>query len=138
MSTRLARFMALPGTDKAKLLEAAVAVVVARVLVAHSDLRHLSASTHWLGRWPFPIRGADGDPAPRLRWALTTIGPRVGATCLPQSLALHWLLARRGIRASVCIGVGAQGALFPAHAWVEIDGRPEPPDAGAGYERICV
>ncbi len=48
-------------------------------------------------------------------------------TCLPRSLALQRMLARRGIASELRIGVrkesnGAGG--IAAHAWVEVDGVP--------------
>ena len=46
------------------------------------------------------------------------------ATCLRQSLALWWLLKRRGIPAELRIGVRKDGAGLNAHAWVEFDGTP--------------
>ena len=44
------------------------------------------------------------------------------ATCLEESLALWWLLARQGIPSSVRIGTRKSGGQFEAHAWVECDG----------------
>jgi hypothetical protein len=53
------------------------------------------------------------------------------ANCLDQSLALWWLLGRRGIASSVRIGTRKTGGKFEAHAWVECDGvalnEPEEP-----------
>jgi hypothetical protein len=43
-------------------------------------------------------------------------------TCLEKSLALWWLLRRRGITSSVRIGARKAGAKFEAHAWVECEG----------------
>jgi hypothetical protein len=50
------------------------------------------------------------------------------ALCLEQSLALTWLLRRRGVRAELRVGV--QPRPFYAHAWVEVAGRAlnEPAD----------
>lgn len=50
------------------------------------------------------------------------------ALCLEQSLALTWLLRRRGVPAELRVGV--QPRPFYAHAWVEVDGRAlnEPSD----------
>ena len=45
------------------------------------------------------------------------------ATCLRQSLALWWLLRRRGIAAEVRIGVRKEEGELLAHAWVEHGGR---------------
>ncbi len=41
------------------------------------------------------------------------------ATCLRQSLALWWLLRRRGIPAELRIGVRKDDGDLKAHAWVE-------------------
>jgi Transglutaminase-like superfamily len=42
--------------------------------------------------------------------------------CLEQSLALWWLLKRRGIPADLRIGVRKNAGSFEAHAWVEANG----------------
>ena len=39
--------------------------------------------------------------------------------CLPQSLALWWLLRRQGIDTELRIGVRKDADRFEAHAWVE-------------------
>jgi hypothetical protein len=44
------------------------------------------------------------------------------ALCLEQSLALYWLLRRRGVSARLRVGV--HPAPFTAHAWIEYDGAP--------------
>jgi hypothetical protein len=49
--------------------------------------------------------------------------------CLVRSLVLTGLLARRGIRSSLVIGVRTDQD-FEAHAWVEYAGRPVLPDDG--------
>lgn len=56
--------------------------------------------------------------------AVHLLGPRSGATCLPQSLAAARLLARIDITAQVRIGVASlePGQPLNAHAWVEVDG----------------
>jgi hypothetical protein len=43
-------------------------------------------------------------------------------SCLEQSLALWYLLERRGISAQLRIGVRKNAGKFEAHAWVERDG----------------
>lgn len=45
------------------------------------------------------------------------------ATCLRRSLALWWLLRRRGIPADLRIGVRKDGGELQAHAWVEHNGQ---------------
>ena len=59
----------------------------------------------------------------------------VSSSCLMQSLVLCGLLARRGVRSSVVIGV-RPGDDFGAHAWVELGGRPLLPAHEAEYERL--
>lgn len=45
------------------------------------------------------------------------------ATCLRQSLALWWLLRRRGVAAELRIGVRKEEGELLAHAWVECGGQ---------------
>jgi hypothetical protein len=45
-------------------------------------------------------------------------------TCLPQSLALWWLLRCHGIEANLHIGVKSINKGLEAHAWVEFQGQP--------------
>lgn len=51
-------------------------------------------------------------------------------TCLPRSLTLRWMLARRGIDSGLRIGVRRVQADILAHAWIELAGQPvgETPD----------
>lgn len=45
--------------------------------------------------------------------------------CLPRSVTLSWLLARRGVASDLRIGVRRDvQAGLAAHAWVEVAGRP--------------
>jgi len=46
------------------------------------------------------------------------------ATCLRRSLALCWLLRRRGLPARLRIGVGLAEGPMSAHAWVDLCGVP--------------
>jgi len=61
-----------------------------------------------------------------------TLGPR---SCLTRSLLLGWLLRRRGIPATLRIGVRLVGGSLEAHAWVEYEGQPvnERPDVGLQF-----
>lgn len=42
--------------------------------------------------------------------------------CLTRSLALAWILRRRGLPGELCLGVRNSTGAFEAHAWVEVDG----------------
>jgi len=46
----------------------------------------------------------------------------IQSTCLERSLALWWLLARKGIASQLRIGVRKDSGKFQAHAWVEQEG----------------
>src|SRR5262249_21543530 len=65
------------------------------------------------------------------------------ATCLPESLALWFLLRRQGIAAALRIGVRKELEQFQAHAWVEVAGLAvnDSDDVGqrfAAFERAIV
>jgi len=65
-------------------------------------------------------------PIPRLVWAVQAASRRVpAASCLTQSLSLHYLLNRAGYDSQIRIGVAKEpNAAFGAHAWVEYEGEP--------------
>jgi hypothetical protein len=74
-------------------------------------------------------RAAPGGPALiQEAWTIARIvdaaarrGP-CRAMCLSRSLALWWLLRRRGIEADLRIGVRKHDDRLEAHAWVELQG----------------
>ena len=54
-------------------------------------------------------------------WAVATAARRLApwAVCLPQAIAGHWMLRRRGIASAVCFGVGRDAsAKLRSHAWL--------------------
>ena len=57
------------------------------------------------------------------------------ACCLKKSLLTWWLLARRGIKTELRIGVNNNPGDFKAHAWVEYQGKVlhDPTDIGAQF-----
>jgi hypothetical protein len=81
---------------------------------------------------PIPRTGATGGPpgsrdtAQRIARLVAIAATRGAyrANCLRQSLALWWLLKRRGIEAALRIGVRKEGGALQAHAWVEHEGVP--------------
>jgi hypothetical protein len=96
-------------------------------LLGYHRTRALLARLARPAQRPMPAdpAGAAADTAQRLA-RLVSIAANHGpyrATCLRQSLALWWLLRRRGIPAELRIGVRKEQGELQAHAWVEHAGR---------------
>ena len=74
-------------------------------------------------RGPVEPTSDRNDPAKIVEnhaWAVRAVGETLPwATCLPRSVALWWLLARRGIDTEIQFGVRRGDEDFTAHAWVE-------------------
>lgn len=122
------KFIELPRGEQWLLVQALVALPSIGLGLRLLGLRRLQGL---LSRWPvkkpqgaseektFTVAQAQG------RWV--QVAARHGlyrATCLPQSVALWWLLRCRGIGTDLRVGVkpGADG--LEAHAWVELQGQP--------------
>jgi len=59
------------------------------------------------------------------RMVRTAVHHGVGhPSCLEESLAVWWLLGRRGIASQLRIGIKKDSPKFEAHAWVELGGAP--------------
>lgn len=118
-------------------LAAEVVAVYARVrwLLRGDDVRVAMARLRPAGR--DEVNGGDEVTGLRLGKAVTRVLRRlpVEAGCLPTSLVLYRMLARRGVESSVVIGVRAR-ASFGAHAWVELGGRPLLPRMETEFERL--
>lgn len=73
---------------------------------------------------PNVLTGTEPEMARRIR-AVTGIVERhapLRGNCLSRSLALVWLLRRRGIASAMHIGVRETAGRLQAHAWVESNG----------------
>jgi hypothetical protein len=123
-TNRLISFVRLPSADRWLWGEALLCLAAVRVGLWVAPFGSLQRVLHrWIRMLP-----TDGevvtDLVPVVAWAVRSAGrwvPR--ATCLTQALAAQFLLARRGRRVSVQIGVGRSEAnRFEAHAWLECDG----------------
>lgn len=74
-----------------------------------------------------PLTARDRAATPECQRVVRALG-RAAAhhlwpmTCLPRALALRRMLARRGIAATLRIGVRRAGASLAAHAWIEVSG----------------
>jgi len=128
----------LPLSQKASLAAEIVGTYVrARRLLRHQELREAVSVLRGAGSTP---RTPDGD---QLLIGLR-LGRIVGKTlgvlpadsrCLVRSLVLTSLLARRGIRSSLIIGVRSE-PNFEAHAWVECAGTPLLAPGDVPYGRL--
>ena len=58
-------------------------------------------------------------------------------TCLQRSLALWWLLGRRGLASKIRVGTRRQQGRFEAHAWVEVGGVVVNDSGEPGYSPLA-
>lgn len=115
--------------------EAAALLFGARLLLPRrsttSVLRFLA------GREPAVERPRPLCPAEALA-AVRRAGNRIGAPCLPQSVALAALLRRHGADPAVVLGCRRQGpSAWDAHAWVELAGQRLEPVVDAGHSELA-
>jgi hypothetical protein len=122
---RLYNFCRLPALSRHLFVRSFLLLALVRVglwVLPFKTLRRL------LARMTRPYTespGEDQTPLERVAWAVTVASQYVpAATCLTQALVTQMLLRRRGLPASLRLGV-ARGAAgeFLAHAWVECQGR---------------
>jgi hypothetical protein len=102
-------------------LEALVTLTAVKIALHTTDIRRIMA---WAGR----VRGAPVDrPRPeveRIAWLVEGASRALFLRCLPRSLALKRVLARRSVATTMRIGVQTVDGELLAHAWVEWQGRP--------------
>jgi hypothetical protein len=124
-----------------------------RVRLAVEVLGTYVVTQWWLRRRGLPTavrlaRAVTFEPDPLAEKGSAACGVRLGnavarvlgalptdTRCLARSLVLMRLLARRGVPASLVIGVATEPE-FGAHAWVEHGGRPLLPAGGGRFERL--
>jgi transglutaminase superfamily protein len=95
-------------------------------------------TVNWARTIPGPVAPVPDATVRRLSRAVErTLGPLpTDSRCLVRAVVLLRLLARRGRRGEVVIGVRKAGS-FGAHAWVEVDGRPIVLGETDGFERLA-
>ncbi len=116
----VASWRRLGGRERAEVVRSAVSLLMVGGLLHAGGLRHASSI---LDRFPSgrPRRGADIVEVVRSVERATRVVP---ARCLTRSVTTWWLLARRGVRSEVVLGVANdRRAVVKAHAWLEVDGR---------------
>lgn len=118
---RWRKFAALPKADRRLLFEGALLLLWAK---AKLTIRPFAKVVQHR-----PRAGSQGavEQIPRVGWAVETAARNspFPLTCLPQALAVWWMLRSRGHAARLIYGVSTDRETgFAAHAWVEVDGTP--------------
>ena len=115
----------LSAPERRLLLCALAALPAVALGVRFFGLRRVQSALAW--RQPafhgqaLPAARADALAAARLVDIAARHGP-YKAKCLPRSLVLQWLLARRGVGTALRVGVRKTAGAFEAHAWLEHEG----------------
>jgi hypothetical protein len=127
MWAQLRRFNSLPGPAKADFLAALLLLPLIRASLRlrgfDKTQRFLQRHTAPAGRAALSEARAAADTEQTCRMVLAASRRlHASANCLERSLALWWLLARRGVTSHLRIGARKTGEKFEAHAWVERNG----------------
>lgn len=122
------KFIELPRSEQWLLVQALVALPLMGLglrLLGLRRLRTLLSHRPLTKQWAAPEERIFTVAQAQAR--LVQVAARHGLyrpTCLPQSLAIWWLLRCRGIEANLRIGVKPIDNGLEAHAWVELQGQP--------------
>jgi len=124
----LRQFRALPASERRLLL---LLMMLQPAISAALRLRGYRRTRQWLegrSQHPMPHAASATELAAAQRVAtLAGIAGRrgpVATSCLRQSLAVLWVLRRRGLRPELKFGVDRIGTAADMHAWVELEGVP--------------
>jgi len=124
----LRRFLALPAPERRLLL---LLMVMQPSISLALRFRGYRRTHHWLLRRsghprPHAASGIELAAAERVASLAGIAGRRgpVATSCLRQSLAVLWVLRRRGLQPELKFGVDRVGPTADMHAWVELEGVP--------------
>jgi hypothetical protein len=126
MWARLRRFNALPRAAKLEFVRAALLMPLIRMSLRLRGFRATQKSLQlriglYVSTLSETTAEAKTEQVCRMVLAAARHSP-MRINCLERSLALWWLLARRGIATQLRIGTRKSGEKFEAHAWVERNG----------------
>lgn len=118
MGRRLGKLLALSWPDRILLAQAASALVVAKAALRIGGL----ALCNRLSEARAAGTGSSLAVAEleRIALAVRRAAAPLGCTCLPQSLAVRWLLRRRGVDSELRFGAKRGAGTVDAHAWVVV------------------
>jgi Transglutaminase-like superfamily len=126
------RFWRMNPGDRRIACEMAATVVATRVALRVMGYQRWQALLRGIlggaGEHQSGVHAADRDLSPqefalRVRGVASAALRRlpISASCLERSLALEWLLRRRGVAAEMRLGVRQAAGGIEAHAWVEFE-----------------
>jgi Transglutaminase-like superfamily len=120
MRARIGKAAAFSVHDWCVLIEAVVTLLVVRVALRLVEFPRLLS---WASRVRTSRNGGWSRPQiDRMAWLVEVASRLTWLRCLPRSLALTRVLARRGVASDVRIGVRTKDGKLLAHAWVECMG----------------
>lgn len=140
MSNRLNKFLALPRAGRLLLIEAALGLGGARLVLALLPFRRIAARLGRVGEESSAsITSSHDSIAEQVGWAVETMARHLPwmSRCLVQTLAAWWMLERRGVTGTVYFGVAPNpDKPFDAHAWLRCGSRMV--TGGKGHELFRV
>jgi Transglutaminase-like superfamily len=118
----LKRLIHLPNRDAWLLFEAALTVVVIRIMLQCLPLRTVQRAAVDISRCWRSVRHCAPD---RIVWAIEKAARLIaGSNCLVEALAGQALLVRYGYKPCLIVGVGRDEEFnFEGHAWVTSEDR---------------
>lgn len=139
-SSKLATLRSLSWADRRLLTEALLLVSSLRVALWIAPVRRVYATLAWLGAGGEPAGPSEAERVRRVVQAVEMAARNTWGepTCLHRSLALWWMLRRRGVECHLRFGVRRREGAFEAHAWVEHAGAVinDLPMTAAEYRRL--
>jgi transglutaminase superfamily protein len=126
--SRLAQFAGLSRQDRELFTAALIALPVCVLGLRLAGYRRLrSILSSFVPAAPEPtlrLAHQQTELLARTAWAVRAAAAHglVRGRCLPQSLALWWLLRRRQVASEIRFGARRRERELEAHAWVEVDG----------------
>ena len=139
--SNLPRYVNRSRGRRGLLLEALIALAIARVAMALLPFRRIAA---WLGipgiESPTTVEAEEIRIAKDVGWAVSVLGPHVpwDGRCLAQALAATGMLRRRNLEGTLTFGVcGGQSVGFEAHAWLRVGSCIITGSAGHERFRTC-
>lgn len=109
--------------DYLRFAEAVVALTIAATMVALLPFRIVARTASW--------RGSEQSQSDEQAQAHQVVLALLRATrrlpfrlvCIQQSLAVQWMLRRRGVPSQLHYGVRSDGGDISAHVWVSLAGQ---------------